>query len=50
VENINLFAGVENGHYKTDSLFNFDPNTIIYPVRNVLSNTPMIHGFEINGM
>lgn len=38
VDNINLYAGIENGHYKVDSLKNFNPNTVIYPARNIKSN------------
>ena len=35
VENVSLFAGIEDGHYKVDSLQNFNPKTIIYPARNI---------------
>lgn len=37
-DNVNLYAGIENGHYKVDSLKNFNPNTVIYPARNIKSN------------
>ena len=35
VENISLYAGIEDGHYKVDSLQNFNPQTTIYPARNI---------------
>ena len=50
VENISLYAGVEDGKFKTDSLHHFNPNTVIFPVRNVKKNTPKIHGIQINNI
>ena len=41
-ENISLYAGVENGHFKLDSLQNFNPNTPIYPARNIKRNVQPI--------
>lgn len=46
-DNISLYAGVEDGKFKTDSLYNFNPNTTIYPARNVKRGTPKIHGLDI---
>ena len=34
-ENISIYAGIEDGHFKLDSLKNFNPETIIYPARNI---------------
>lgn len=42
IENISLYAGVENGHFKLDSLQNFNPNTTIYPARNIKRNVQPI--------
>lgn len=47
VENISLYAGVEDGKFKVDSLKQFDPQTVIYPARNVKRNTPKIHGIQV---
>lgn len=46
-KNISLYAGVEDGKFKVDSLQNFNPQTIIYPARNIKKNTPKIHGIDI---
>ena len=46
-DNISLYAGVEDGKFKIDSLFNFNKNTNIYPARNVKANIPKIHGLKI---
>jgi len=35
VDNVSLYAGIENGHFKLDSLNNFNPETTIYPARNI---------------
>jgi hypothetical protein len=32
---VNLYAGVEDGRFRADSLQNFKPDTEIFPVRNV---------------
>lgn len=48
VDNISLYAGIENGHYKVDSLKNFNPNTTVYPARNVKSNILPIKKININ--
>lgn len=42
VENVSIYAGVEDGKFKADSLHNFKPNTVIYPARNIKKNTPLI--------
>lgn len=38
VKNFNLFAGIENGHWKMDKLENFNDATTVIPVRNIKSN------------
>ena len=35
VENVSLYNGIEDGHYKLDSLNHFDPNTKVFPARNI---------------
>lgn len=47
-ENINLWAGIEDGHFKVDSLKNFNANTQIFPARNIKRGIPMISRFNIN--
>ena len=47
-KNVHLYAGVEDGKFKVDSLFNFDKNSIIYPARNIKGGTPQIYGIRIN--
>ena len=47
-KNIQLYAGIEDGKFKVDSLFNFDKNSIIYPARNIRKDTPQIYGIKIN--
>ena len=46
-KNISLYAGVEDGKFKVDSLQNFNPQTTIYPVRNVKKGLKKIHGIDI---
>lgn len=46
-DNISLYAGVEDGKFKTDSLYNFNPNTTIYPVRNVKRDLSKVHGIKV---
>lgn len=46
-ENINLWAGIEDGHFKVDSLKNFNANTQIFPARNIRRGIPMISRFNI---
>lgn len=47
-KNVQLYAGIEDGKFKVDSLFNFDKNSIIYPARNIRKDTPQIYGIKIN--
>ena len=42
VSNINLFAGIQDGHFVIDSLPNFNDTTTVVPVRNIKKNTPLI--------
>lgn len=46
-ENINLWAGIEDGHFKVDSLKNFNANTQIFPIRNIRRNIPQITKLNI---
>jgi hypothetical protein len=46
-KNINIFAGIENGKFKLDSLNKFDRNTKIYPARNIKKDTPLISKINI---
>lgn len=50
MKNISLYAGVEDGKFKVDSLKHFNPQTVIYPARNVKKNTSKIHGIQIEDM
>lgn len=49
VQNVSLYAGIEDGHFKLDSLNNFNPETMIYPARNIKRNTLPISKLNING-
>lgn len=42
VSNINLFAGIQDGHFMIDSLPNFNDTTTVIPVRNIKKDTPLI--------
>ena len=42
VSNINLFAGIQDGHFVIDSLPNFNDTTTVIPVRNIKKDTPLI--------
>lgn len=35
IENISLFQGVQNGHYKVGNINDFDDTTLVFPVRNI---------------
>jgi hypothetical protein len=48
VENISLYAGIEDGHFKLDSLQNFNPETTIYPARNIRRDVLPITALKIN--
>lgn len=50
VENISLYAGIEDGHYKVDSLQNFNPQTTIYPARNIKRDILPIKKLVINAV
>ena len=50
VENISLYAGIENGRFKLDSLKNFDPNTVVFPARNIKRSIFPITKFNIEGL
>lgn len=50
VENISLYAGIEDGHYKVDSLQNFNPQTTIYPARNIKRDILPIKKLIINAV
>ena len=48
VKNFNLFAGIENGHWKMDQLQNFNDTTTIIPVRNIKSGIDPIQEIIYN--
>lgn len=46
-ENVNIFAGVEDGKYKAGPIEIFNPNTLVYPARNVKKSLAPITNFSI---
>ena len=49
-KNISLYAGIEDGHFKLDSLNHFNPETVIYPARNIKRSVRPIKKFIINAV
>lgn len=45
--NVSIFAGVENGKYKAGPIDIFDPQTLVYPARNVRSSLKPITKFNL---
>lgn len=45
--NVSIFAGVEDGKYKAGPIDIFNPQTLVYPARNVKSNLKPITKFNL---
>lgn len=48
--NFNIWTGIEDGHFKLDSVQNFNPQTLIFPARNIKRGIPQVHGIHIENI